>query len=288
MGYGGVAMAASHQLEEAVCRRFSFSFLRDSKVQLNIQIAAAPTNTFIVDQERKVQAFTAAYKELLGKAPARELDINLDMLNIPSADLQELEDIFSEEEVWKVISDMPSDRAPGPDGFSGVFYQKAWPIIKHDIMAGLLKLGVGDGRGFARLNRAIITLIPKKQEVMAIGDYRPISLVHSFSKLFSKILATRLKGRLNEVISKNQSAFVRGRALHDNFVLVRQVARKINNRRQSGVLLKLDLSRAFDSISWPFLFGVLKRMGFGDRLLKWISILLSTANTKVLVNMSAG
>jgi hypothetical protein len=112
--------------------------------------------------------------------------------------------------------------------------------------------------------------------------------VHSFSKLFSKILATLLKGRLNEVISKNQSAFVRGRALHDNFVLVHQVARKINNRRQSGVLLKLDLSRAFYSISWPFLFGVLKRMGFGDRLLKWISMLLNTANTKVLVNGVTG
>jgi hypothetical protein len=92
------------------------------------------------------------------------------MLNIPSSDLQELEGIFSEEEVWKVISDMPSDRAPEPNGFSGVFYQKAWPIIKQDIMAGLLKLGVVDGRGFARLNRAIITLILKKQEAMAIGD----------------------------------------------------------------------------------------------------------------------
>jgi hypothetical protein len=63
-------------------------------------------------------------------------------------------------------------------------------------------------------------------------------------------------------------------------VLVRQVARKINMRRQTGVLLKLDLARAFDSISWSFLFEVLRRMGF----LKWISLLLYTANTRVMVN----
>jgi hypothetical protein len=121
-------------------------------------------------------------------------------------------------------------------------------------MAGLLKLGVGDGRGFGRLNRALITLIPKRQDAMEVKDFRPISLVHSFSKLFSKILANGLRGRLGELVSMNQSAFVKNRSLHDNFVLVRQVARKINARRNTGVLLKVDLSRVFDSLSWSFLF----------------------------------
>ncbi|KAM0925514.1 hypothetical protein ACQ4PT_004162 [Festuca glaucescens] len=158
---------------------------------------------------------------------------------------------------------MPGDRAPGPDGFTGAFYQRAWPIIKPDILAGLMKLCVGDGRGFARLNRALITLIPKKPDAMETKDFRPISLVHSFAKLFSKIIANRLRPRLGEIVSMNQSAFIKHRSLHDNFVPVRQVAKKINMRRQTGVLLKLDLARAFDSISWSFLFEVLRRMGFG-------------------------
>jgi hypothetical protein len=76
-------------------------------------------------------------------------------------------------------------------------------------MAGILKLGVGDGRGFARLNRAPITLIPKKQDAEFIGDFRPISLVHSFSKLFSKILANRMRKRMGEIISANQLAFIK-------------------------------------------------------------------------------
>ncbi|KAM0875832.1 hypothetical protein ACQ4PT_036554 [Festuca glaucescens] len=179
---------------------------------------------------------------------------------------------------------MPDDRAPGLDGFGGAFYKRAWPVIKRDILAGLLKLGVGDGRGFARLNRAMITLIPKRPDASEIKDYRPISLVHSFSKLFSKLIANRLCGRLDELVSPNQSAFVKGRALHDNFMLVRQVARRINQQRQPGILLKLDLSRAFDTISWAFLFEVLRAMGFGELFLKWIALLLYTANTKVSVN----
>jgi hypothetical protein len=85
-------------------------------------------------------------------------------------------------------------------------------------------------------------------------------------------------------MSMNQTAFIKHQSLHDNFVLVRQVARKINMRRQTRVLLKLDLARAFDSISWSFLFEVLRKMGFGDRFRKWIALLLYTANTRVMVN----
>jgi hypothetical protein len=248
-------------------------------------IAAVRVGEMLVtEQERKNVIFTEAYAELLGAIHNREHGIELQALDIPTKDLHELDRIFSEEEVWSTIKELPSDRAPGPDGFTCAFYKRVWPVIKHDIMAGLLKLGVGDGRGFGRLNRALITLIPKRQDAMEVKDFRPISLVHSFSKLFSKILANRLRGRLGELVSMNQSAFVKNRSLHDNFVLVRQVARKINARRNTGVLLKVDLSRAFDSLSWSFLFEVLRRMGFGDRFLKWIAVLLYTANTRVMVN----
>ena len=77
----------------------------------------------------------------------------------------------------------------------GAFYHKAWPIIKADVMAALQKLAVGDGRGFAKLNRALITLNPKKPDAMCVVDYRTISLVHIFSKLFSKLLAYRLRSK---------------------------------------------------------------------------------------------
>jgi hypothetical protein len=66
------------------------------------------------------------------------------------------------------------------------------------------------------------------------------------------------------------------------------VARRINRRKQTGVLLKLDISRAFDSISWSFLFEVLRHLGFGLLFLKWVATLLYTANTRVVVNGEPG
>jgi hypothetical protein len=62
---------------------------------------------------------------------------------------------------------------------------------------------------------------------------------------------------MEELVIANQSAFIKGQNLHDNFMLVRQLARKINAKKETGVLIKLDISRAFDSLSWSFLFEVL-------------------------------
>jgi len=56
-----------------------------------------------------------------------------------------------------------------------------------------------------------ITLIPKKDGADQVKDFRPISIVHSFAKLIIKILATRLASRLNDLVSPNQNAFIKGR-----------------------------------------------------------------------------
>jgi hypothetical protein len=90
------------------------------------------------------------------------------------------------------------------------------------------------------------------------------------------------------MVSSNQSAFIGGRSLHENFVLVRQVARRINTRKIPGVLIKLDIKRAFDSLSWSFLFEVLRHLGFSDIWLRRIAILLYSASTKIIVNGVAG
>jgi hypothetical protein len=74
------------------------------------------------------------------------------------------------------------------------------------------------------LNSAFITLLPKTDEAPGVKDYRPINLIHSFRKLVSKILASRLAGQLQHMVSPNQSAFIKKRFIQDNFMLVQQTA----------------------------------------------------------------
>ena len=129
---------------------------------------------------------------------------------------------------------------------------------------------------------------PEARDARGLGDFRPISLIHLVAKIFAKVLSLRLAPKLCSLVSTCQNAFIPRRSLHDNFILVRQSARLLHQLGAPRALLKLDLARAFNTISWPFLFEVLRQYGFGYRFLEWLAILLSSASTKVLINGDPG
>ena len=110
------------------------------------------------------------------------------------------------------------------------------------------------------------------------------SVWHSFAKLITKILANRLAGHLDQMVSTSQSAFIKGRLIQDNFMLVQQMARYLHQQKQARILLKVDITKAFDSVSWPFLLEVLRNLGFGQIWCDIISGLLTSSSTQVIVN----
>lgn len=176
---------------------------------------------------------------------------------LPQLDLQSLDVCFSETEIWETIRELPPDRAPRPDGFTGLFYKVAWPIIKADIVNAFNALWSLDARSFYLPNDALMVLLRKNPSPQQLRDYRPISLMHSFSKLFAKCLARLLAPRLQEIVAPNQSAFVKGRSIHDNFRAVQLACRWLLSKHSPWVLLNIDIAKAFDSVAWPFLLEVL-------------------------------
>lgn len=92
----------------------------------------------VTSQEEKQQAALDFYDNLLGTAEHRDYTLDLHSLGIQQHDLGDLELVFSMEEVWSVVKDLPLDKAPGPDGFTGRFYKVCWDIIKEDMMGALL------------------------------------------------------------------------------------------------------------------------------------------------------
>ena len=117
---------------------------------------------------------------------------------------------FDEEEVFGVISDFKGDKAPGLDGFSMVFFQSCWYILKVDIMAVFQNFHT-QVMFQKSLNASFLALIPKKVNAVEIKDFRPISLVGGIYKIISKVLANRLQRVAHGLISDSQNAFVKSR-----------------------------------------------------------------------------
>jgi hypothetical protein len=134
------------------------------------------------------------------------------------------------------------------------------------------------------LNSATMVLLPKTPEAAHPSEFWPISLIHFFVKIFTKILALRLRPRMHELVNPCQSAFIKKRAIHDNFVLVRAQTKLLRQKKTPALLLKLDIKMAFDSISWEFLLQVLEAKGFGQKWRDWIACCLLIATTRINVN----
>ncbi|WVZ78948.1 hypothetical protein U9M48_026585 [Paspalum notatum var. saurae] len=183
---------------------------------------------------------------------------------------------------------MPSEKAPGPDGFTGLLFKTTWSIIKADIISAVNAFWSLDYRSLYLVNDAFMVLLRKKDQPEEIKDYWPISLIHSFGKLLTKLLATRLAPRLDDLVMKNQCAFIKGRSVHDCFRTIQLTSGLLYRKKVRCVLLKVDIAHAFDSVSWPFLLEFLEHIGFPRRWRDWISLLLQTSSTKILLNDNPG
>lgn len=98
------------------------------------------------------------------------------------------------------------------------------------------------------------------------------------------MMALRLAPELNAPVDINQSAFIKKRSIRDNFKFVQTSAKVFKKRRILKLLLKLNIAKAFDTVSWPFLLQVMQFIGFGHRWRNWIAIILSTASTRAMLN----
>ena len=110
-----------------------------------------------------------------------------------------------------------------------------------------------------------------------MSDFRPISLVRGLYKLLAKVLANRLKKVVGKMVSSTQNAFVEGRQILDATLIANEVIDSLLKRKESGVLCKLDLEKAYDRINWDFLLSMMQKMGFGEKWAGWIRWCISTA-----------
>ena len=135
-------------------------------------------------------------------------------------------------------------------------------------------------------NASFITLVPKVANPQHLNEFRPISLVGCVYKIISKILSSRLKRVLNKVIDPRKSAFLEGRGLLDSVLVANETLEEVKRKKKECVVFKVDYEKAYDSVSWEFIYYMLGRLGFDGKWIEWIKNCLESSSLSVLVNGS--
>lgn len=183
--------------------------------------------------------------------------------SLPVDEIRLLENPFTDEEVWSAIRLCGSLKAPGPNGFNFKFIKRFWDIIKEDVLKEVH--GFRENESISRgCNASFVTLIPKSCNSTSLGDFRPISLIGSFYKIITKLLAERIKKVIGSLIREVQSTFIGGRAILDGVLIANEVV-DFKKSKKKSLIFKVDFEKAYDCINWEFLFSVMEQMGFGRK-----------------------
>ncbi|XP_019258573.1 PREDICTED: uncharacterized protein LOC109236798 [Nicotiana attenuata] len=152
------------------------------------------------------------------------------------------------EEVKRAVYGLNTDSAGGPDGYTGAFYHACWDIIGEDVYAMVL----------AFFN----------------GQQLP------------KVIHERLVELLPNLISEEQAGFVKGRSIVENVLLTQEIITDMRLRTKAGpnVVINLDMTKAYDRLSWLFLTKMLRKFGFCERFIGMVYDLVGNNWYSVLVN----
>ena len=103
-------------------------------------------------------------------------------------------------------------------------------------------------------------------------------------KIIPKVIANILKPLLPTLISHVQARYVEGRQILDNIIQAHGIIRTLKSQRKGGMLIQLDLAKAYAKISWHYMEKTLEAFGFDQHWIKWIINLVSTTIFSLLVN----
>ncbi|KAL0462195.1 UNVERIFIED_CONTAM: hypothetical protein Slati_0107100 [Sesamum latifolium] len=234
-----------------------------------------------------IKSSTASFfQQLLSTEQVFPEEMDMESLKdgLTDEDRRFLCDMPTREEVREAVFSIEPESVAGPDGFGAIFYHTCWEFVFEDVFGAVTEFfrGVAMPKSFTATT---ISLIPKTDSPVSWSEYRPISLCNITNKICTKLMTIRLGRVLPKVLSLSQSGFVPGWLLSDNVLLAQKLIHSLESRRaDASVMFKLDMAKAYDRVSWEFLYQVLRQKGFPKRWINLVADVVSNCWFSVLVN----
>lgn len=192
---------------------------------------------------------------------------------------------FTIEDLQSASKRAPKQSSPGPDGLP---YSTWFLVFKHpryyDLACKVYNLALQEGIYPSSWQDTCVTLLPKKGDLQSLRNWRPISLINTDAKIFTRLLNVRLVQAADSLINPFQTGFLPDRFIADNGMLAKLAMDEAYcHETSSSIALLLDQEKAYDRIHPSYLRRVLSAFGIPDSFIVAITNLFFS--TRIHLNV---
>ena len=257
-------------------------------VSKSMQKLEKEDGTNITDQKEILKETELYYKNLYSSRDIELETVDLDeyigqnMTRLSNKQAEKLEGRLTLQEISLTLKNMKNDKSPGLSGFAADFFKVFWNKLGVFVLRSL-NYGYLTGELSVTQKKGIITCIPKENKPkIYLKNWRPLTLLDTVYKLASGVIANRIKSVLDDIISRDQTGFIKGRSLVENIRVIYDIMKFTDEQQIPGLLLLIDFEKAFDSLSWNFLFKALQHLNFGESVRHWVKVFYNDISSAVI------
>ncbi|CAL1353594.1 unnamed protein product [Linum trigynum] len=192
---------------------------------------------------------------------------------------------FNAADIYRAIQEMKPFQAPGPDGFHAAFFQRSWQVVGKALIDMAMSFFAA-GSLPEQVVESTVVLIPKVDHPEMVSQLRPISLNNVCLKAITKAITNRLKPIMRKLVSPRHSSFIPGRQTTDNIIVLQEVLHSLKKKKgkKGGMVLKIDLEKAYDRLRWDFLRDTLMEIGLPSSWINCVMFCVENNQMRLLWN----
>ncbi|KAI0519488.1 hypothetical protein KFK09_006936 [Dendrobium nobile] len=239
-----------------------------------------------IAKEDVIKSITSHFQDLFNRIPpsGRNLDSFPICAPIPEFYSNQLVSPILDDEIKAAVFKGSSKSSPEPDCFNYHFYKSAWHIIG-PLVCKAIRFFFLKGYLPSGIKATALAIIPKHRNDASISDYRPVSLCNTLYKIIAKIIAGRMNPIMPLIVKDTQADLVKARISIDSILLANDILSLVNKGGVGNIFCaKLDIKKAFDSVSREFLLACMLQKGFPKPFISWIKAYITNVNFSIIID----